>query len=104
MEVGKKVTVNVDQKEKPNRKTVASSTSGYNLRPRGGRVVESRLAMEMKTQQGGPIRARRSRGRNYSPPTSKSKQDQPTGMPDEEVINNGRTRKGKERVLANQYL
>ncbi|GFW54622.1 hypothetical protein TNCV_5109961 [Trichonephila clavipes] len=30
--------------------------------------------------------------------TSKSEQDQATRMPDEEVINNGKTRKGEERV------
>ncbi|GFX86858.1 hypothetical protein TNCV_3751311 [Trichonephila clavipes] len=32
-------------------------------------------------------------------PTSRSEQDQATGMPDGEVINNGRNKKGKERVL-----
>ncbi|GFW04658.1 retrovirus-related Pol polyprotein from transposon 297 [Trichonephila clavipes] len=32
-------------------------------------------------------------------PTSNSKQDQTTGVQDEEVINNGRTRIGKERLL-----
>ncbi|GFY31803.1 retrovirus-related Pol polyprotein from transposon opus [Trichonephila clavipes] len=47
--------------------TVAPKTSGYNLRPRGGKGVESRPAMEMKTQQGGPVRARKSKGRNYNP-------------------------------------
>ncbi|GFY28203.1 retrovirus-related Pol polyprotein from transposon opus [Trichonephila clavipes] len=36
-------------------------------------------------------------------PTSKSEQDQTTRMPVEEVINNGRTRKGKERVRGSQY-
>ncbi|GFV45593.1 uncharacterized protein TNCV_4176161 [Trichonephila clavipes] len=34
---------------------VVASTSRYNLRPRGGREVESRPAMEMKTQQGEPV-------------------------------------------------
>ncbi|GFW09888.1 hypothetical protein TNCV_4252171 [Trichonephila clavipes] len=33
--------------------------------------------------------------------TSKSEQDQATRMPDEEVINNGKTRKGEERVQRN---
>ncbi|GFV68748.1 uncharacterized protein TNCV_694161 [Trichonephila clavipes] len=47
--------------------TVAPSTSGYNLRPRGGREVESRSAMEMKIQQGGPVQSRKSRGWNDSP-------------------------------------
>ncbi|GFU69090.1 hypothetical protein TNCV_4458171 [Trichonephila clavipes] len=36
-------------------------------------------------------------------PTSKSEQDQATRMPDEEVINNGKTRKGKERVRESPY-
>ncbi|GFY33404.1 retrovirus-related Pol polyprotein from transposon 297 [Trichonephila clavipes] len=36
-------------------------------------------------------------------PTSKSEQDQTTGMPDEEVINNGRTRKEKKRVRECHY-
>ncbi|GFW74381.1 uncharacterized protein TNCV_2412801 [Trichonephila clavipes] len=37
------------------------------LKPRGGREVESQPAMEMKTQQGGPVRSRKSRGRNDNP-------------------------------------
>ncbi|GFY17452.1 uncharacterized protein TNCV_658651 [Trichonephila clavipes] len=36
-------------------------------------------------------------------PTSKSEQDQATRMPDEEVINNSKTRKGKERVRESLY-
>ncbi|GFT03724.1 uncharacterized protein TNCV_1102651 [Trichonephila clavipes] len=36
-------------------------------------------------------------GEGTTTPTSKSEQDQATGMPDKEVINNDRTRKGKER-------
>ncbi|GFX33975.1 uncharacterized protein TNCV_911771 [Trichonephila clavipes] len=47
--------------------TVTPSTCRYNLRPRSGRRVESRPTMEMKTQQGGPVRARRIKGRNYNP-------------------------------------
>ncbi|GFV82817.1 uncharacterized protein TNCV_4147851 [Trichonephila clavipes] len=47
--------------------TVAASTSRYNLRLRGGREVESRPAMEMKTQQGGLVRFRKIRGTNDSP-------------------------------------
>ncbi|GFX63483.1 uncharacterized protein TNCV_104911 [Trichonephila clavipes] len=43
------------------------STSGYNLRPRKGTKVESRPTIEMKTQQGGPARARSSREKHYSP-------------------------------------
>ncbi|GFX57557.1 hypothetical protein TNCV_1272041 [Trichonephila clavipes] len=40
---------------------VTASTNRYNLRPRGGREEESRPAMEMKTQQGGPVRSRKGR-------------------------------------------
>ncbi|GFV49152.1 uncharacterized protein TNCV_236861 [Trichonephila clavipes] len=47
--------------------TVISSTSGYNLRPRNGKIVDSRPTMEMKTQQGGAVRARNSKGKHYSP-------------------------------------
>ncbi|GFY37492.1 hypothetical protein TNIN_462111 [Trichonephila inaurata madagascariensis] len=37
------------------------STSGYNLRSRGGAKVESRTANEKRTQQGGPDQSRRIR-------------------------------------------
>ncbi|GFX01453.1 uncharacterized protein TNCV_1864271 [Trichonephila clavipes] len=44
------------------------NTSGYNLRPRRGAKVEFRPANEKKTQQGGPVRSRRSREKqHYSP-------------------------------------
>ncbi|GFX20126.1 uncharacterized protein TNCV_1436861 [Trichonephila clavipes] len=46
---------------------VAPTTSGYNLRPRKGKREESRLTIERKTQQGGPVRSRKGRGRNDSP-------------------------------------
>ncbi|GFX06004.1 uncharacterized protein TNCV_760401 [Trichonephila clavipes] len=42
------------------------AVSRYNLIPRGGREVESRLAIERKTQQGGSVRFRKGRGRNNS--------------------------------------
>ncbi|GFV46314.1 uncharacterized protein TNCV_3232031 [Trichonephila clavipes] len=42
---------------------VAVNVNRYNLRPRGGREVESRPAIERKTQQGGPVRSRKGRGR-----------------------------------------
>ncbi|GFY12420.1 uncharacterized protein TNCV_1798421 [Trichonephila clavipes] len=55
-------------KEEPKRRiSRAPSTSRYNLRSRGGREVESRPAMEMKTQQGGPVRSRKGRGRKDNP-------------------------------------
>ncbi|GFX36202.1 low-density lipoprotein receptor-related protein 2 [Trichonephila clavipes] len=46
---------------------VEVSVSRYNLRPRGEREVESRPAIERKTQQGGPVRSRNGRGRNDKP-------------------------------------
>ncbi|GFX87111.1 uncharacterized protein TNCV_2151641 [Trichonephila clavipes] len=39
--------------------TVVPSTGGYHLRPKNGRTIE------MTTQEGGPVRARSSRGKHY---------------------------------------
>ncbi|GFW20374.1 uncharacterized protein TNCV_3458111 [Trichonephila clavipes] len=47
--------------------TVTPTTNGYNLRPRKGEREESRLTIERKTQQGGPVRSRKGRERNDSP-------------------------------------
>ncbi|GFW03137.1 uncharacterized protein TNCV_157571 [Trichonephila clavipes] len=47
--------------------TVMPNTSGCNLRPRNVRRVESPPSMEMKTQQGRPVRAGNSKGKQYSP-------------------------------------
>ncbi|GFX57232.1 uncharacterized protein TNCV_2965111 [Trichonephila clavipes] len=47
--------------------TVIPNTSNYNLRPRSKRRVESRPNMEMKIQQGGPVRSWKSKGRSYNP-------------------------------------
>ncbi|GFW77579.1 uncharacterized protein TNCV_2499711 [Trichonephila clavipes] len=69
--------------------TVTPTTNGYNLRPRSGKRVLFRPTMEMKTQQGVPVRARKSKGKNYNPYMKEQ-----TRIPDEEVINNKRTRKG----------
>ncbi|GFT31766.1 uncharacterized protein TNCV_1448141 [Trichonephila clavipes] len=55
------------RKKSRTEKTVTSNTSGYNLRPRNGKIEESRPTIERKTQQGGPIRSRKGRGRNNSP-------------------------------------
>ncbi|GFT72261.1 transposable element Tcb1 transposase [Trichonephila clavipes] len=46
---------------------VIPTTSGLNLRPRKGKREESRLTIERKTQQGGPVRSRKGRERNDSP-------------------------------------
>ncbi|GFV74574.1 uncharacterized protein TNCV_5130161 [Trichonephila clavipes] len=48
------------------KKTVKSTTSGYNLRPRNEKGVESRPTIEKKTQQRGPVQSRKGRGRNDS--------------------------------------
>ncbi|GFU63824.1 uncharacterized protein TNCV_3496361 [Trichonephila clavipes] len=53
------------RRKRPRHDTVA--VSRYKLRPRGGKEVESRPTIERKTQQGGPVRSRKSRGRNDNP-------------------------------------
>ncbi|GFX68000.1 uncharacterized protein TNCV_921011 [Trichonephila clavipes] len=55
------------RKKSRREKTVAPTTSGYNLRPRIGKREESRPTIERKTQQGGPVRSRKGRVSNYSP-------------------------------------
>ncbi|GFY31678.1 retrovirus-related Pol polyprotein from transposon 297 [Trichonephila clavipes] len=55
------------RKKNRREETVTPTTSGYNLRPRKGKREQSRLIIERKTQQGGPIRSRKGRERNYSP-------------------------------------
>ncbi|GFV43886.1 uncharacterized protein TNCV_485101 [Trichonephila clavipes] len=47
--------------------TVAPTTSGYNLRSRNGKREVSRLTIERKTQQGGPVRFRKGRESTDSP-------------------------------------
>ncbi|GFT26418.1 uncharacterized protein TNCV_3602971 [Trichonephila clavipes] len=54
-------------KKRRREETVTPTTSGYNLRPRSGEKVESRSTIERKTQQEGPVRSRKSRGRNHNP-------------------------------------
>ncbi|GFV85512.1 uncharacterized protein TNCV_3773361 [Trichonephila clavipes] len=54
-------------RKRPKQDKVAVSKDLYNLRPRGGREVEFQPAMERKTQQGGPVRSRKGRGRNDNP-------------------------------------
>ncbi|GFW59164.1 hypothetical protein TNCV_2780951 [Trichonephila clavipes] len=58
-----------------------------------------RKAEERKTQQGGPVLEKADEG--TIAPTSRNEQDQATRMPDEEVINHGKTKKGEERVQRN---
>ncbi|GFY34489.1 uncharacterized protein TNCV_2821751 [Trichonephila clavipes] len=55
------------RKKNRREETVTPTTSGYNLRPRKGEREESRLTIERKTQQGGPIQSRKGRERNDSP-------------------------------------
>ncbi|GFW19554.1 uncharacterized protein TNCV_1604461 [Trichonephila clavipes] len=55
------------RKKNRREETITPTTSGYNLRPRKGKREESRLNIERKTQQGGPVRSRKGRERNDSP-------------------------------------
>ncbi|GFY25483.1 uncharacterized protein TNCV_2486031 [Trichonephila clavipes] len=69
-EKGRMIKKNVlPRLRKKNRReeTVTPTTSGYSLRPRKGKREESRLTIERKTQQRGPVRSRKGRERNYSP-------------------------------------
>ncbi|GFV82310.1 hypothetical protein TNCV_3443001 [Trichonephila clavipes] len=88
------------RKKSRREETVAPTTSVYNLRPRIGKREDSRPTIERKTQQGGPVRFRKGR-KGMIVHTSMSEHDQATRMPDEEVINNGKTRKEEERVQKN---
>ncbi|GFV23266.1 uncharacterized protein TNCV_4779801, partial [Trichonephila clavipes] len=54
-------------RKRPKQDKLAVKTNQYNIRPRGGRERESRPAIERKTQQGGPVRSRKGRGRNDNP-------------------------------------
>ncbi|GFT20805.1 hypothetical protein TNCV_941561 [Trichonephila clavipes] len=63
--------------------------------------------MEREWSPDRPQRGRHNKEGQFNPekadertiaPTSKNEQDQATIMPDEEVINNGKTSKGEERV------
>ncbi|GFX82272.1 uncharacterized protein TNCV_972841 [Trichonephila clavipes] len=56
-----------NRKKSRTEKIVTPTTSGYNLRPRNGKGVESRPTIERKTQQGGPVLSRKGRGRKDSP-------------------------------------
>ncbi|GFX28890.1 uncharacterized protein TNCV_4251291 [Trichonephila clavipes] len=55
------------RKKSRREETVMPTTSGYNLRPRIEKREESRLTIERKTQQGGPVRSRKGRERYDSP-------------------------------------
>ncbi|GFW58619.1 hypothetical protein TNCV_1579511 [Trichonephila clavipes] len=55
------------RKKNRREETVTSNTSGYNLRPRKGKREKSRLTIEKKTQQGGPVRSIKGRERNDPP-------------------------------------
>ncbi|GFV74887.1 uncharacterized protein TNCV_1041251 [Trichonephila clavipes] len=88
------------RKKSRREETVTPTTSGYNLR----RLHEVGKEWSLDTShreedQFDPEKVEE--GTTAS--TSKSEQDQTTGMLDEEVINNGRTRKGKERVRESHY-
>ncbi|GFV75325.1 retrovirus-related Pol polyprotein from transposon 412 [Trichonephila clavipes] len=88
------------RKKSRREETVTPTTSGYNLRPRIGKREESRSTIERrhnKEVQFDPEKAEK----GTIVHTSRSEQDQATRMPEEEVINNGKTWKGEERVQRN---
>ncbi|GFW42616.1 uncharacterized protein TNCV_4258091 [Trichonephila clavipes] len=64
---GSECVAKIKKKKNRREETVTPTTSGYNLRPRKGKREESRLTIERKTQQGGPVRSRKGRERNDSP-------------------------------------
>ncbi|GFS72279.1 uncharacterized protein TNCV_1826991 [Trichonephila clavipes] len=55
------------RKKSRREETVTPITSGYNLRPRSGKRAEFRTTTEKKTQQGGPVRYRKGRGKKDIP-------------------------------------
>ncbi|GFT29550.1 uncharacterized protein TNCV_3216211 [Trichonephila clavipes] len=56
-----------NRKKSRREETVAPTTSGYNLRPQIRKREESRPTIERKTEQRGPVRSRKGKGRNDSP-------------------------------------
>ncbi|GFV61350.1 uncharacterized protein TNCV_445661 [Trichonephila clavipes] len=91
--VGKRLTINVDQKEKLKRRD-----SDKRLQPQTTKWKASGVPTDHKgkKQQGGPVQSRKGRGRNDSPYIEERSRSINKNA-DEEVINNGKTRKGKER-------
>ncbi|GFW16972.1 uncharacterized protein TNCV_2761001 [Trichonephila clavipes] len=55
------------RKKSRKEETITPTTSGYNLRPRKRKREESRLTIDRKTQQGGPVQSRKGSERNDSP-------------------------------------
>ncbi|GFT58363.1 uncharacterized protein TNCV_2118681 [Trichonephila clavipes] len=67
-EKGRMIKKSKNERKKSRREeTVAATKSGYNFWQRKGKREESRLTIERKTQQGGPVRSRKVRERNDSP-------------------------------------
>ncbi|GFY20551.1 uncharacterized protein TNCV_211831 [Trichonephila clavipes] len=93
----------IERKKSRRAETVAPTASGYNLRPRIGKREESRRTIERKTQQGDQFDPEKAEEGTIAP-TSKSEQDQATRMPDEEVINNVKTRKGERSVYEKVFI
>ncbi|GFY01027.1 uncharacterized protein TNCV_1364321 [Trichonephila clavipes] len=83
------------RKKSRKEETLTPTTSGYNLRPRIGK--ESRPTIERKEVQFVPEKAEK----GTTVHTSRSEEVQATKMSYEEVINNGKTRKGEERGQRN---
>ncbi|GFX11727.1 uncharacterized protein TNCV_4340721 [Trichonephila clavipes] len=112
---GKRLTINVDQvriyrhRKCDETEIGTGSSDNGSLRDESSDFdrVQQRSNESQDGKKEGSERGRHNKEDQFDPekaeegttaPTSKSEQDQATRMPDEEVINNGRTRKGKERV------
>ncbi|GFU87551.1 retrovirus-related Pol polyprotein from transposon opus [Trichonephila clavipes] len=91
--------VYIPNKKRRTQDNVAASTNRYNLRPSGESGVLTSHGDEDTTEDQFDS-GEAEEGMTTS--SSKSEQDQATRMTDEDVINNGRTRKDKERVLEDQ--
>ncbi|GFX28894.1 uncharacterized protein TNCV_4251331 [Trichonephila clavipes] len=88
------------RKKSRREETVMPTTSGYNLRPRIGKREESRLTIERKTQQGGPVRSRKCRER-YDSPYIEERTRSSNKNARRESDQKGKTRKEEERVQRN---
>ncbi|GFT97509.1 hypothetical protein TNCV_386801 [Trichonephila clavipes] len=89
----------VQIKKDRTQETVMLSISRYNLRPRKGAKVESQPTIEMRTQQGGPVRSRKSRENHHSPYIEEqARSSQVTRI--QEVFTNSIARRGKEERTA----
>ncbi|GFX44235.1 uncharacterized protein TNCV_4120311 [Trichonephila clavipes] len=115
---GKRLTINVDQVriycqrkcDETEKGTVSSDNGSLRDESSGFDRVQWRSNESRDSKKKGSERGKHNKEDQFDPekaeegtiaPTLKSEQDQATRMPDEEVINNGKTRKGEERGQRN---